>query len=98
MNRTLFIDENGDGFAKEVVVDCISGGPIDEEERGNDRVANVPSEEEIEVPANIKSNLDALNTNASDENIDESNNLKECSSHESRPSSQMVSQNTHFFS
>lgn len=73
-------------------MDCISGGPIDDE-RGNDGFANVPSEEEIELPANMKSNLDVSNTDASNENVDESNNLKDCSSHESRPS-QMVSQNT----
>ncbi|KAG2666602.1 hypothetical protein I3760_15G071300 [Carya illinoinensis] len=93
INRTSFINENEDDYAREVGVDCISGGPIDDE-RGNDGFANVPSEEEIELPANMKSNLDVSNTDASNENVDESNNLKDCSSHESRPSQMGVDDNS----
>ncbi|KAF5468450.1 hypothetical protein F2P56_012600 [Juglans regia] len=93
INRTSFINENEDDYAREVVVDCISGGPIDDE-RGNDRFTNVPSEEEIELPANMKSNLDVSNMDASNENMDESNILKDCSSHESRPSQMGLDDNS----
>ena len=85
INSMSFIDddEDDDGFVREVVVDCNSGGPIDEE-RGNDGVAKVASEEMIELPANMKSNLD-------EPCMDEPSDIKDHSSRESIPS-QMVSQ------
>nr|XP_023870613.1 glutamic acid-rich protein-like [Quercus suber]POF24158.1 hypothetical protein CFP56_06241 [Quercus suber] len=71
-------DDGDDGFVREVVVDCNSGGPIDED-RGNDGVVKVASEETIELPANMKSNLDELC-------MDESSDIKDHSSCESIPS------------
>jgi len=75
-------DDGNDGFVREVVVDCNSGGPIDEN-RGNDGVVKVASEETIELPANMKSNLDDLC-------MDEPSDIKDHSSCKSIPS-QMVS-------
>ena len=75
-------DEEEDGFAMEVVVDCNAGGPIGDE-RGNNGIAKMVSEEAIEIPPNMKSNSD-------ESRKDESNHIKDHSSCESIPS-QMVS-------
>ncbi|KAB1220568.1 hypothetical protein CJ030_MR3G015821 [Morella rubra] len=70
---SLMNEDDDDAFAREVVVDCNPGDSIDE--RGDDGVANVASEEAIELPAYINSNL-AVSP------MDESNYIKDDSSHE----------------
>ncbi|KAB1213945.1 Coatomer subunit delta [Morella rubra] len=74
---SLMNEDDDDAFVREVVVDCNLGDSIDE--RGDDGVATVASEEAIELPANINSNL-AVSP------MDESNYSKDDSSHESIPS------------
>lgn len=84
INSMSFLDDDDDGddgFVREVVVDCNSGSPIDEN-RGNG-VVKVASEETIEFPVNMKSNLDELC-------MDEPSDIKDHSSRKSIPS-QMVS-------
>ncbi|KAM4129694.1 hypothetical protein ACJW30_01G043600 [Castanea mollissima] len=80
INRMSFLDDDDgdDGFVREVVVDCNSGSPIDEH-RGIDGVVKVASEETIELPANMKSNLD-------EPCMDEPSDIKDHSSCESIPS------------
>lgn len=85
INRMSFLDDDDDGddgLVREVVVDCNSGSPIDED-RGNDVVVKVASEETIDLPANVKSKLD-------EPCMDEPSDIKDHSSCESIPS-QMVS-------
>lgn len=85
INRMSFRDDDDDGddgLVREVVVDCNSGSPIDED-RGNDGVVKVASEETIDLPANVKSKLD-------EPCMDEPSDIKDHSSCESIPS-QMVS-------
>ena len=53
INSMPFLDDD-DGFVREVGYN--SCGPIDEN-RGDDRVVKVASEETIELSANMKSNL-----------------------------------------
>ncbi|XP_075674147.1 uncharacterized protein LOC142643414 [Castanea sativa] len=80
INSMSFLDDDDgdDGFVREVVVDCNSGSPIDEH-RGIDGVVKVASEETIELPANMKSNLD-------EPCMDEPSDIKDHSSCESIPS------------
>ncbi|KAL4649909.1 hypothetical protein ACB092_01G048400 [Castanea dentata] len=80
INRMSFLDDDDgdDGFVREVVVDCNSGSPIDEH-RGIDGVVKVASEETIELPANMKGNLD-------EPCMDEPSDIKDHSSCESIPS------------
>ena len=72
-------------LTQQVVANCNSGDPIDED-RGNDGVVKVASEETIELPANMKSNLD-------EPCMDEPSDINDDSSCEIIPS-KMVSQNT----
>ncbi|XP_050267402.1 uncharacterized protein LOC126712208 isoform X2 [Quercus robur] len=77
INSMSFLDDDDDGddgFVREVVVDCNSGSPIDEN-RGNG-VVKVASEETIEFPVNMKSNLDELC-------MDEPSDIKDHSSRKS---------------
>ncbi|XP_059454259.1 uncharacterized protein LOC132184587 isoform X2 [Corylus avellana] len=71
-------DDDDDCFAMVAVVDCNAGGPTGDE-RGNNGIAKMASEEAIEIPDNKKSNSD-------DSCKDESNHIKDHSSCESIPS------------